>query len=151
MCVGCSVQFNSSSVFNNKKTSGNALPQQRNSIAMKTIELVKTFNLYRDVDEFVLGRVKSLATSQIGFSFAGHNTSCACGVKEPHVPHERGTYSTVRNGELEYFCLGIEGEVEGQHLHIVVEKYRGGSPESAARTSGYSFFTPDEEKLPVPA
>ena len=34
-------QFNSSSVFNNKKTSGNARPQQRNSIVMKSEKIIE--------------------------------------------------------------------------------------------------------------
>jgi len=44
------------------------------------------------------------------YLFKGHNSNCSQTV--PHHPHLRGTYDTVRYGELDTFCEGILSENE---------------------------------------
>jgi len=65
------------------------------------------------------------------FSFRG--SLSPCGVKEPHPPHVRGHYDTVRYGSLQYFCPGVGGP----HIHIIMEVMSRGS----AETPGYARGT----------
>ena len=108
---------------------------------MKHQELVDIFNFEDDVAAYIAAKVKEMVTKERhDFSLSGSNHTgfCAKG-SAPHVPHRLGSYNTVRYGQLEYYCLGVEGETPEGHIHIVVEKRSPGDPASPSRARGYFF------------
>lgn len=95
------------------------------------LKLIVMFDLHDDVAAFVKAKVKERAGKKVEFSFEG---SCRqCGNKEGHVPHEMGSYDTVRYGQLAHFCMGASGN----GLEVVIESYRLGSPELPSSIRGF--------------
>jgi len=68
-----------------------------------------------------------------GFRFSGEETECELARRGiPHAPHRVDTYSTVRWGPMDYYCLGKEGSITlwGKTITITMlelERYRGGA------------------------
>jgi hypothetical protein len=96
-----------------------------------TEELIRKFDLQAEVDAFVAAKAARMVEEKQNFSFEGSNRRC--GNRAPHSPHYTGSYDTVRYGELGYFCLGVEGE----GLHIEIERSTRGSADTPARARGY--------------
>lgn len=101
-------------------------------------ELVKTFNLEKEVEKFVRERVKQIISGKHEFYFEGTLTPCSD--DKPHIPHVVSHYDTVRYGTLQNFCLGREGEINGKTLIIVVEKKYSGNAWDPGYAKGYYFF-----------
>lgn len=107
---------------------------------MRVEEMIRTFGLEREVQQFVAGRVRELVADRHDFEFEGHNCTGFCRNPEPHPPHIQSLYDTVRYGELQEFCLGQEGLIPGEgQLHIVVTALHGGRPEYSGTAEGYWF------------
>jgi hypothetical protein len=68
-----------------------------------------------------------------GFRFSGEEVECGLARRGiPHAPHRVDTYSTVRWGAMDYYCLGKEGSITlwGKTITITMlklERYRGGA------------------------
>lgn len=89
---------------------------------MRTDELIVRYGLEEEVSAFVNSRCVEMS-SGFEVAFQGHCTGC-CN-KQPHVPHKTGSYNTVRFGELDNYCRGVEGD----GIEILVVKCSGGSAE----------------------
>jgi len=67
------------------------------------------------------------------FRFSGEETECGLARRGiPHAPHRVDTYSTVRYGAMDYYCLGREGSVSlwGKTITITMlklDRYPGGA------------------------
>ena len=103
--------------------------------------LITMFDLDREVEAFVKARVRDLCGKhRHDFHFSGSNHTNICKIDQPHIPHIRSTYHTVRYGELDHFCTGKQGATPEGELVIVVEKSSPGSPEYPAKAHGYWFI-----------
>lgn len=107
---------------------------------MTTAELIKAFNLEAEVENFVKNRVAELAKEKHIFHFEGSDGTNYCEIREPHIPHVRSVYDTVRYGTLEKFCVGKEGAVKDGELVIVVTRRSLGDAYTPSRVSGYWFI-----------
>jgi len=73
------------------------------------------------------------ADTEWNFRFDGEETECGLARRGiPHAPHRVDTYSTVRWGAMDYYCLGKEGSITlwGKTITITMlelERYRGGA------------------------
>jgi len=110
---------------------------------MDYLALIKKFHLEEEVETFVKKRIKEIARETHSFSFEGHRTFC--GDNTPHVPHVRNHYQTVRYGQLETYCLGKEGEIDGKELVIVVEACNPGCAEYPSSARGYWLIREEKE------
>jgi len=107
------------------------------------MNLIQMFSLEDAVDDFVKERVKQLVAEKHDVHFSGSNSRC--GNNQPHIPHVRDHYETVRYGWLERFCCGVSGKMNEGELVIVEESYGRGSPETPAHFRGY-WFVKEEQK-----
>ena len=102
------------------------------------------FNLEKEVENFVISKVKEIIKDKHTFSFRGGDRTFLCKIQEPHIPHVIYHYQTVRYRTLEGFCLGKEGEIEingkKKKLVIVIERYSQGDAETPTYVKGFYFF-----------
>ena len=98
-------------------------------------------NVEKELTSLCAAKAANLAEA-VRFSFEGGNHTNYCQIREPHVPHLIDTYNTVRYGELDHFCTGKEGEIDGCHLTIVIAHRGAGSPEYPGNASGSYVLRP---------
>jgi len=86
------------------------------------------------VNDFVIYTLDTATfAGERGFRFSGEETECELARRGiPHAPHRVDTYSTVRWGAMDYYCLGREGSITlwGKTITITMlklERYRGGA------------------------
>lgn len=106
--------------------------------------LINIYNLYPDVINFVLSKIKRIEKNKHEFSFSGICDEIYCGdfvSRKPHLPHITGYY---KNGEGEYeeaFCLGRSGKLpDGREVIIVIENLESDGCTVPTRASGFYFF-----------
>lgn len=105
----------------------------------KLLEKAKMMGMEDDIETMIVKKMEAYSDSKHHkFSFEGkdHTHMCRATPDCPHYPHAMSLYTIPgRQGILEHFCLGKEGD----GITIVVSSRSGGSREDPVAASGYCF------------